>query len=111
MTIPMSGEYCMEIHSEGTWLEVKPFEWHVENMVIGLVSTDSYTRITCDVHFDGTEFTISSVTYVIAALEYINSNDPSKTSGVCSEGDDLEYHFVPFSYVNQTRSVDPKQSC
>ncbi len=76
-----SGEFKQTILDEGTWTAKDDTTWHVENMVLYLKDYDHATRLKCDITFVDGVYILSNVEYITAAKQYIDTEDPSKTSG------------------------------
>ena len=76
-----TGKFNLEIKEEGKWSADSEWTWRVEDMLLVMPAYDSATKLSCRVTCDGQNYIIYNVTYVRAQTKYINSDDPSKTSG------------------------------
>ena len=96
-----NGPYKQKVTKDGTWSQLDATKWHVENLYLELKGFDHATKLTCDVSFDGDNYTISSVSFVTAKSDYIDSKDSSKTSGIQTIDDNDFYSMmvVPADFV------------
>lgn len=72
----------LSVHSEGVWSQKDDTTWRVESMILKLENYEMYIKVSMDVNFDGKSYIISNVELIRAMLEYLDSDDPSKTSGI-----------------------------
>ena len=75
----ISGFYLTVI-SEGNWRAVDDHTWHVEGLKCMMSGTGTYLKASLDVSFDGSNYIVFDVDKVIAAKEYIDSEDSSKST-------------------------------
>lgn len=54
--------------------------WHVSDMYIS-TAFNFEVKLSCDISYDGKNYTVYNVRYLTADPKYIDSNDPEKTSG------------------------------
>lgn len=73
-----TSDYYMTVTSDGDWTQKDSSTWHVEEIELKIEGFDTYLLGSMDISYDGTNYIVSNVTTVIAALEYLYSNDPSK---------------------------------
>lgn len=74
-----SGDY-MTLYQDGTWTQNADQSWHVDGIILEFAGWDSYSKVTADISFNGTDYVVSNVHRVIASLDYIDSDDPYKTN-------------------------------
>lgn len=70
--------FHLTVHEDGSWSAKDEKTWHVEDLKLKLSDHDTYMKVTMDVSFDGENYIASGVTKVMAGLEYLDSDDPSK---------------------------------
>ncbi len=78
--ISYSGVYKFTIKSQGDWSYAGEKTWKVSEMHLYLKFHDLEVKINCTVTLDGDKYLLDDVKYVSASPNYIDSNDPSKTS-------------------------------
>ena len=102
------GPFKQNITKDGTWSQTDENTWHVENIYLRLKGFDHATKLSCDVSFDGTNYTVKSVSYVTASSDYIDSNSSSKTSGIqtMEPNDFNSMLIIPSSYVTGDGGVN-----
>lgn len=73
----ISGFY-LTIIDVGNWKAIDEHTWHVEDLKCMMSGTGTYLKASLDVSFDGTNYVVSNVDKIVAAKEYIDSEDSSK---------------------------------
>jgi len=73
-----TSDYYMTVSSDGDWTQKDSITWHVEEIELKIEGFDTYLLGSMDVSYDGTNYIVSNVTTVIAALEYLYSDEASK---------------------------------
>ena len=98
----------LSIHNEGVWTQIKDAAWHVEGLILRFEQYDNYIKAYMDVHFDGKNYVISNGGRIIADLEYLDSDDPSRTSGIeiLQPSVNAPYLTVPSSLVKKDRDLN-----
>lgn len=98
----------LSIHNEGVWTQIKDAAWHVEGLILRFEQYDNYIKAYMDVHFDGKNYIISNGGRIIADLEFLDSDDPSRTSGIeiLQPSVNSPYLTVPSSLVKKDRDLN-----
>lgn len=107
-----SGEFKQIIKEEGTWSAVDAKTWHVEDMYLLMRAYNQATKLSCNITFDETNYTVSSVNYMTALPDYIDTEDPSKTSGwmEMEPSDDYPYLIIPKELIGNVEVSTPAPS-
>lgn len=98
------GEFKQTITDDGTWTVLDEKTWHIEDMHLLLPTYNTATRLSCDITFDGENYIVFHIRFMTASPEYIDTEDPYKTSGwTAMEPDDFYIHLtVPKDMVTGT---------
>ncbi len=76
-----SGEFKQIVTKDGIWTKIDDKTWHVDNLYLLMKSYNHATKVNCDITFDQDKYTLSNVEFITATPQYIDTEDPSKTSG------------------------------
>ena len=94
-----SGEFAKAFTTAGKWTPNEDGTWHVENAKMRNVDPLLYThmiKFTCDVAHDGSYYYVKNVRYITASEDYIDTEDPNKTSGWTTIPDQSSYYDTVF---------------
>lgn len=89
------NSFYMDIYSEGDWVQESDGSWSVSGLILHISGTDTYLKANMTVAYDGNRYTVYNVKKIMAALEYLDSNDLSKINEEYLEPSD----FNSFLYV------------
>lgn len=103
-----TGEFAYIVSENGVWSADSTWAWKVEDMLLVKSAYDRAIRLSCKVTCDGQNYIIYNVSYVAARTQYVDSGDPSKTSGtITMEPSDYNpYLTIPTYMVAVAASED-----
>lgn len=100
--------FHLTVYEDGGWSAKDEKTWHVEDLKLKLSDHDTYMKVTADVSFDGEDYIVSGVTKVMAALEYLDSDDPSKINIEAMEpSESAPFLTVPWHLITEDREEEP----
>ena len=102
-----SGEFKQIITKEGIWTKKDEKTWHVENLCLLMEAYNHATKVNCDITFEQDSYTLSNVEFITATSQYIDTEDPSKTSGWQSLNFEKNAAILSVS----ERMIDEKETC
>ena len=99
------GQFTYKIVEKGNWFADSSWAWKAENMLIQNPSFDRAIRLSCNVTCDGQNYIVYNVSFVSAKTSDIDSEDPSRTSGIMlmEPGNDYPFLSLP-TYLVQASS-------
>lgn len=71
-------EFFMLVEDGGIWSAANESTWHVDGIVLKIFGYETYLKASANVKLDGDNYIVHNVDRVIAAKEYLDSDDPSK---------------------------------
>lgn len=103
-----TSDYYITIFSDGDWSEKDENTWHVDDIKLKIEGIDTYLKGSMDVSFDGINYIVSHVSIVIAALEYLDSDDPSKINVEEMEpSESTPFLTVNYDLIKDNRVMEP----
>lgn len=102
----INGLY-ITVESDGDWSEKNSNTWHVNDIELKIEGFDTYILASMDVSYDGTNYIVSNLTRVIASLENLYSDDPSKINVEQMEpSESCPFLTVDFALIQDDRDME-----
>lgn len=99
-------DFFMTINADGTWSALDESTWHVDGIILRIFGYDTYLKATCDIKLDGDNYVVSNVDKIIAAKDYIDSDDPSKINSEHLEpSESVPFLTVPHALISEARDT------
>lgn len=73
-------DFFMLVEDGGEWSAADEVTWHVDGIILKIFGYETYLKASANVKLDGDNYIVHNVDRVIAAKEYLDSDDPSKTN-------------------------------
>ena len=107
------GEYRYTVTDKGIWTVISENSYHVENMYLLMKSWEHAIKLKTDITFENHQYILSHVEYISASPRYIDTEDPSKTSGWSSmEPSDFNLFLtVPSALVGGEPNASSELTC